>query len=73
MSAQKKSAETRRARKEFKEYYGEVTFQIVRNLEEGREPAHNVPYEVSDASIATTQGNYTRGIYDWAIGPCNFE
>jgi len=72
MTPQQKSARTRTARQNFLKRYGETTYQVVSNLVTGREASHEVPWEVSDESIAAIHANFTRGTYKTYTRNCNF-
>lgn len=69
----KKAVTTRRARREFRDQYGEDTYQAVRYLVRGKNSGQvSVLTGIAVPSVAAIAANLTRGTYDHVVDACNF-
>jgi len=73
MTAARKAAVTRKARKQFKKHYGEDTYNVVKAIIQGKN-SHEIAdnFWLSIETVAAYRANVTRGTYWHMTDLCNF-
>lgn len=72
MTPAKKAALTRAGRKELRDAYGNMTYDVLSALlHENLDPVDNFYY--TSGTVAAIKAHLTRGTYDWVLNSCNFK